>query len=216
MRLDITDAKEVQQFLAIPSDKTPVLYKKSDIHHSRFDSQMFASVVKEHLDFAQILADAGIKKIAIATDDDGMLHQILSPRFSSLDLATRAKPLLDIYLGLKAKFEEVVVWLLVEELAPGGLDATDGVSLAKMLEDLGLKHVVACSGTKDFPPLYFRKATKEKNEEIVSTEPALASSLWLLNNTDLKVSSVAFIEDPKVACALAKSLGIFSVIEKTV
>lgn len=213
VRIEIDNPSHISSFLNVAEPKTAVLFKESQVHPSCWDEQFFAGLIKEHIACAQKLSDAGIKKIAILAADDGILHKILSPRFSTLDLDQRVCPVLSIFSELKEMFDEVVVWLIVEELAPGGLDATDGVEIAKKLQDLGLKHIVALSGTRDFAPLFYRRATKEKNEEeFISNEPALASALWLIKNTSLQVSSASIIDDQAVALKLGHQLAIASLI----
>lgn len=214
VRIDIDDPAQIDQFLAMPEPKSALLFKNSRTHHSLWDQPFFDSLVARHVAVAQKLASLGIKKIGLAADDDGILHKIMSPRFSSMDLPQRMKPILSIYSGIKDLFEEVVVWLTVEELAPQGTDATDGVKVAQELESLGLKHIVAAGGTRDFPPLFYRRATTEKNTSLTFNEPALASAIWLKKNTSLKVSSVSFIDDHALAEKLGRDLGLFSVIER--
>lgn len=215
IRIDIDDPAAIDLFLARPEPKTALLFKNATSHQSLWDQAFFESLVAKHIAIAKKLASLGVKKVSLAADDDGILHKIISPRFSSMDLSHRMKPLLDIYVGIKDLFGEVSVWLTVEELAPGGTDATDGVRVAKELEILGLEHIVASAGTRDFPPLFYRRATAEKNTSLAFNEPALASAIWLKKHTGLRVSSVAFIDDEAVAKQLGQELGLFSVIAKT-
>lgn len=173
-----------------------------------------ARVVDEHVAFARREMAHGAKHFALATHGDGWWQKFLSPRFNSCSINERIKPLIDLYQQLKAIDHNVKVFLTVEELAPGGLDATDGVAIAKALYDAGLREIIATCGSKDFPALFFRRATLKKTSEhnFYSNEPTLASALWLTRETKLKVYCAGFFEDEARAEELATSLGIAGII----
>lgn len=204
----------LDQVNSLSKDSTPLVSLDITTHQSRWNEEFFDQVVKDHVSFVENLSQLGVKKIGLSATDDGILHKILSPRFSNLSLKERARPLLSIFSQVSSLLE-TVVWLTVEELAPGGMDATDGLLVAKSLKELGLKHVVASGGTRDFPPLFYRRETQKKNHapDFFSNEPALASAKWLLE-TDMQVSSVSFIDDEKEALRLGQELGLFSVIKR--
>jgi|GEM_PF-1740356 len=195
----------------------PVLCSNASIPLSRFDPESCNQLVTQFVIASQQLADFGFRQVVIGADDDSILQKILSPRFNSIGLTLRKMPLLNVFLAVKPIMDDVGVLLTVEELAPGGLDATDGISIAQDLEDLGLKTIIATSGTRDFPTLYHRRHTQKKarqEHEFVSNVPELAAAKWLLDNTNLAVWGCAFFDEINEAIALAKALGIEGLIER--
>lgn len=196
----------------------PILFAQApELSRQRWDQSFFEDLTQHHVKAALRLKQKGFKTCVIAGDNDGFLQKALSPRFSTDDLAKRMEPLCTIYKKLKAVIDEVWVLLNIEELAPGGFDATDGVLVAQKLESLGLKNIIISSGTRDFLPLYDRRPTQKKSceqEDFCSREPGLASSLWALEHTALKVWSLSFLHDPLHALALAKELGLAGIIHK--
>ena len=197
----------------------PMLFAKAPPQsRQRWDSNFFLDLTKHHVEAALKLKQKGFKACVLASDNDGCLQKALSPRFSTDYLLKRMESLCNIYEALKAVIDEVWVLLNIEELAPGGFDATDGVQVAQKLENLGLKNIIISAGTHDFLPLYDRRPTQKKSsqeEDFCSREPNLASSLWALEHTSLNVYSLSFIHDPLHALALAKALGLAGVINKS-
>jgi hypothetical protein len=218
-RIDLLKNSDLKNFLHCPQkNKTPVLFLPSqNTHPTRMDENYVSDLTERHMMIASTLLSQGITDIVIATDNDGAFHQLLSPRFRSLDVIARAEPLCDLYSDLCQLGLNVDVLLQVEDLAPGGLDATDGVMIARELATRGLKHVIATAGTKDFPPLFDRRATQKKRDSVddfISREPALASALWLLEHTELAISCYASIDNKDEALTLAHQLGLNSLVEK--
>lgn len=218
-RINLDRSTDLDDFFRCTAQqKTPLLFKDATSSHpSRFSPTLFDDVVKQHVACAKTLSAQGFSMVAIAADDDGLLQHVLSPRFGTLTEEERRAPLLTLYSELAQIMEHVTVVLCVEELAPQGMDATDGIAIARELERLGLKDIIATSGTKDFMPLYRRRMTQKKQEEnpnFSSHEPALASALWLKEHTNLSVSCLTFVDDKATACALAQSLGLAGLIEK--
>jgi hypothetical protein len=218
-RVDLDQKSDLKDFLASTySWKTPIIIKGIlESHGVGWNRAFFNDMVSQHVTCAKILAHSGFTRIVIAADGDGALQKILSPRYSSLALNLRMALLLEIFSALRDIVPEVLISLAVEELAPGGLDATDGLLIAKALQELGLKEIIATSGTRDFTPLYDRRATRKKHadqKEFSSHEPSLASALWLLQNSDLAVWCLAFIDDRSHALDISTSLGLTGLIEK--
>jgi hypothetical protein len=216
------DIDKDSDFLSLNSlgqkDIWPVLFKNSiDFHPSHRHQPFIDELVEQYSKRALTLKTIGYNRLVIAADGDSILQRILSPRLSSLDLEARKNPLLTLFQAMNGIIDDVVVLLTVEELAPGGLDATDGITIANDLKNLGLKTIIATSGTKDFLPLYERRTTQKKSThttDFLSHEPDLASALWLLDNTSLSVWCSAFIDNEQEAVSIAQSLGIACLIRK--
>lgn len=155
----------------------------------RYREQDLQEALQCHRDAAQKVAQVGFKTIALAVDDDGLLQKYLSPRYETVPFLERLKPMIDLYEHLKPDFDKVWVFLTVEELCPGGLDPLDGITIAQELEKVGLKNIVAKSGTRDFPYLFNRRETTPKDNQPAfhANEPELASALWLKQHTGLDV-----------------------------
>jgi len=182
-----------------------------------WDANFWSLLTRNHVDAALRLKQQGFTSCVLAADNDGCLQKALSPRFSSQPLSERMQPLCTIYEALKKVMNDVWVALTVEELAPGGFDASDGVLVAQQLEALGLKNLIVSAGTRDFLPLYDRRPTQKKaaqEEEFGSCEPGLASTLWVLEHTGLSIWSLSFIHDPAHALELAHTLGLAGVIDR--
>jgi 2,4-dienoyl-CoA reductase-like NADH-dependent reductase (Old Yellow Enzyme family) len=196
----------------------PMLFAQAPAHSpKRWDADFFSVLTQQHVDTASNLKEKGFKTCVLAADNDGLLHKILSPRFNTNSISERMELICLIYQALKIILDDVWVALTMEELAPGGFDASDGVLVAQKLESLGLKNIIVSSGTRDFLPLFDRRATQKKSSEeefLGSREPYLASSLWALEHTNLRVWSLGFIHDPEHALALAQELGLAGIIAK--
>lgn len=217
-RINVDRQSDFEQIGFLPPSSTiPVLYQESSIHPSRFDSHFCDAMIEQYIACAKILIALGYQQLVIAADNDGLLQKLLSPRFSSNDLTTRMQPLLLLFSRLLDVIKNVGVLLTIEELAPGGMDATDGIAVARALEKRGLTEIIVSCGTKDFMPLYDRRMTKKKRidcDEFSSNEPSMASALWLLPHTQLKVICASFIDDQQSAVELANRLGLTGLIEK--
>jgi 2,4-dienoyl-CoA reductase-like NADH-dependent reductase (Old Yellow Enzyme family) len=217
VRIDIEQNIEISELLP-QSDRIPMLYHAGAlIHPARLSPQAVEKLIEAHIAYAQRLKELGFTRVVIAADNDGALQKILSPRLNSLGLAERMESLISIYKSVVAIIPHTMVLMPVEELAPGGLDATDGIAIAQELERLGLKEMIATSGTKDFWPLYDRRATKKKQsqqDDFYSNEPSLASAAWLVQHTNLNVWCLAFVDDQVRAQAIAESLGLVGIIHK--
>ena len=219
LRIDIDSPADISWFLNVEhAHKTPILFKaNSDLHPSQWNEGFYNDVIEEHIACAQMLSSHGIKKLVIGADEDGVLQKMLAGRFSTMEFNHRMAPLLKIFSHINQIASTTpMVSLTIEELAPGGLDATDGVHIALNLEAKGLKEIVVSSGSKDFHPLYKRRSTQKKkmdDEDFRSNEPAMAAALWLLGRTDLSVFLRSNFDDSQCAKDIAMKLGLKGLIE---
>lgn len=218
VRLDVSQPLDVALIASLPKGSTPILfYPGQNITPARISTEALAGIQKSHETWAQALKNQGFSRMVLAADNDGAYQKILSPRFSEKPWSERMAPLLITFAALGKETPGLMVMVCVEELAPGGLDATDGVALGQALADLGLKTIIATAGTRDFMPLYNRRMTQKKrsaDESFYSNEPSLACSLWLKEHTDLAVYCAGFFDDEQKALTLARELGLLGIIQK--
>ncbi|HXW53165.1 MAG TPA: hypothetical protein VEL47_03565 [Myxococcota bacterium] len=218
-RIDIDHEDDFLSLGALASANIrPVLVKNQlALHSTRWTHSFFNELIMQHVAMAKRLVELGFSHLVIAADGDSAWQKILSPRFSSHDINQRKAPFLDLYCAMREITGHVVVLLTVEELAPEGMDATDGILIANDLEHLGLKEIIATSGTRDFLPLYTRRETCQKPsvpDQFFSNSPHLASAIWLQGRTNLSIWCSAFFEDKERTITLARRLGIAGLIEK--
>ncbi|MCA9507196.1 MAG: hypothetical protein KC505_02095 [Myxococcales bacterium] len=203
----------------IDKKSTPILFfAGKENSQSMWHEDFFAQVVEKFVKAAHVLKERGMKRAVIAVHDDGLLMRILSPRFSDWSIEKRMEIVLEIFLKLSAIFEDVWVLLSVEEMIPGGMDAYDGIKIARALEKLGLKTLIVTSGTKDFLPLYQRKITKKKisqEKDFNSHEPSLSSALWVLQSCTVKVWAYCDLDDEKNALEIACNIGLVGIIRRS-
>ena len=188
-----------------------------DMHPTRINQNFSEELQAQYIDRAKQLHAQGCNRLVIGADGDSVLHKILSPRIDPKDYEKNRDLLLDIFQAVSKIITHVSVLLTVEDLAPGGLDATDGIMIANSLSRLGLTEIIATSGTKDFLPLYQRRSTQKKatqTNSFSSHEPQFAPAMWLLENTDFSVWCLAFIDDLKEATQIATSLNMKGLIQK--
>lgn len=209
------DGDDIELFLKTKLSHNNIyslLYKGyTHTHHSRFDQNFFNNIIEQHINITKRLVKSGYNKIIIAANNDSIWQKSLSPRFVAEDLTKRMKPFLQLYDELKKIAPETIVLLNVEELAPGGMDATDGIKIAQALEKRGLKTIIASSGTKDFPILSARRATKEKpdqEESFSSNHPDMACAWWLREHTSLNVGCFIASDDLKEAISIAQQMSL--------
>lgn len=180
----------------------------------RYREQALNDALLCHLQAAEKIANLGFRHLGLAWDDDGFFQKYLSPRYEPLPLMDRLKPWLNLYQNLSAQFDDIWIFLTVEELSPGGLDPLDGITIAKELENAGLKNIVAKGGTRDFPYLFNRRETTAKNNRpaFFANAPELASALWLKNHTNLKVFG-SLPEQPSITTLeQAFAVGLFGIV----
>ncbi|HXW59940.1 MAG TPA: hypothetical protein VEK06_00230, partial [Myxococcota bacterium] len=204
---EVTDFSEIDKI----SNIKPMLSAPLEAGLSS-DQLLFA-----HKKAALALKERGYKSVVLAADDDGYWQRSLSPRYSSAELTLRMIPLQKTYEALALIFDDLWLSLTLEELAPGGFDATDGLYVLNKFEELGLKRAIIAAGTRDFLPLYMRRATQKKNslEKIAySHEPDLATARWAVLHTKLEIWPLALIADRDEALSIGKRLGIAGLIKR--
>lgn len=149
----------------------------------------------------------GVALALIGASDDGLLASALSPLgFPGVSDEERRRPLLRALDAVRDAGVEVGVVLTVEELAPGGLDPTAGVEIARACVAHGASLVVARAGTAWFPDL--RSRPRRMGED----EPWLASALWLPSHVDVPVLAAGPVVELSRALALAQRSGLAGVV----
>ena len=184
-----------------------------DFAWSEAQYQQVASVYEQYAEAAQ---KVGYKIVVLGADEDGLLHRLLSPRFhQQLSYQSRVEIVVSLLKNIHKWIPHVGVALTVEELCPGGLDASDGIEIAQALQAAGASFILANAGTRDFPALKNRRPTKIKNEENnlpVNQEVNLASSLWLVGQVSIPVfaqSDRVFVDD---IAGIAKECGLAGIV----
>ena len=119
-------------------------------------------------------------RVVVAVDDDGLLHTALSPLSS---IPTRR----DRVLTILAACAPCDVLLVIEDLAPRGLDPTAGIAFARdAVLITNAKRLYATAGTAWLPPLRDRK--KGRSVDIEAHD--LASAAWAVGRVDVEVYGV--------------------------
>lgn len=139
----------------------------------------------------------------LALDDDGLLHHAISPRTGGAPEEPRRARALSLHRACGA----IDVAVCVEELCPGGSDATDGIELARALCAQGATTVYASAGSHAFPPL--RDRVKGGSEG----DPALGlcSAAWLVGRVPMPVVALVSRGDPTALTVRARALGLAGV-----
>lgn len=216
VRLNLLCPEELASFLQ--SDKVPNVIPVLTAFNIRERTYDYKQLIDSHVEISELLSKRGYKHIVLSADDDGVWQKSLSPRYVKEDLKKRMQSFLLCYEALKNIIEELWVLITLEELAPGGLDATDGLAVLHELQKRGLKETVIASGTRDFLPLFNRRATQKKGDhaDFCSHEPDLASASWAVKYSDLKVWSLAKLHDEEHAKAIANKLGLAGLIKREI
>lgn len=117
----------------------------------------------------------------LAFDDDGAVQRFFSKNGDAINIEERIKPILRITQHALKKSKNIFVAICAEELSPYGYDLTDGIFLAKSLEELGVKDLLVSCGSRSFPPLWERRATSMKGEKeaFIDNQSYLASAFML-------------------------------------
>jgi len=154
--------------------------------------------------------DSSLFFLVLRADDDGPLQQMMSPRTNPMLLEQRIEMIMDeLQIGIG-------VALTVEELCPGGMDATDGIAFAKAFEEAGASFLIASGGTNDFPALKHRRRTQIKDERpdvlLESPEPWLASAAWLVPHVKIPVFAQGEPDNLDNALRLAEQLGLKGIV----
>jgi hypothetical protein len=139
--------------------------------------------------------DAGLSW-ALGLDDDGLLHDAL--RFAP----SRAH-------AIVSACKPACVLMPVEDLAPRGLDATDGLALARSLVDAGVTRLIASAGSRALMPLRAR-AKGDTEGAALALVAAASSAAWLVGRVRASVEAVVPSVDvaPPVMEEVARALGL--------
>lgn len=129
-----------------------------------------------------------IPHAVLGIDDDGLLQSALSPR-TGLGVERGLERVLAIHRAVGSGD----VALTVEELCPGGLDATDGIAIARALVQQGAKRIYASGGTDALRPLRRRAKGSDKRASHHAAHAALTSAAWLVGRVDVGVEIIAII-----------------------
>lgn len=208
------DQKELEK-LAF-SKSIPVCVHSGDslIGKEWTDEEFLSSLVGKYETWAKAAKAAGHKTVVLSIDEDGILQRFLTPRFKiALSLSERLKIIVLVLQKLHESIENVGVALTVEELCPGGLDATDGQEIAQILVQNGAAFILTNAGTADFPALKLRRPTKLRLQS--SFEPPmfeLASCLWLKDVVNIPLLFQTNREFGHETINLAKAEGIRGII----
>ncbi len=142
------------------------------------------ATVSDYARCAGVVRAAG-KDVVVAVCDDGLLHQALSP------LLSPSQP--ERVLSVLRACAPCDVMLVVEDLAPGGLDATAGIAFAQQaVVTAQAMRVYATAGTAWLP----RAAP-------------LASASWLIGRIDAEVWRIVHQRQSgsRLVCTTATVLG---------
>lgn len=151
---------------------------------------------------AQVVRAAGRVPV-LALDDDGLLQHAISPRTGAAADQQRRERALALHRACGA----IDVALCVEELCPGGGDATDGIELARALHAQGAATLYASAGSHAFPPLRDRvKGGSEGDPGL-----ALCSAAWLVGRVPARIVALVTRCDPGSITARAHALGLAGV-----
>lgn len=149
----------------------------------------------------------------LCVDNDGPLQQMMSSRTNpGVSFDERLDSLEQIFKEELSRTPNLGVALVVEELCPGGLDATDGIAIAKRMEQAGAAFIIASGGTKDFPALKWRRETRLRYDAGYVSESWMASPLWLMGQVKIPVFAQGPFKDWEQARVLAKQLGFRGLI----
>lgn len=142
------------------------------------------------------------RRVVVAVDDDGLLHRALSPLGGPSDV--------EVVLRVIAACSPCDLRVVVEDLAPGGLDATAGIAFARRAVDVAdATRVIAGGGTAAFDPLWSRR----KGRSVDTSGLSLASAAWLVGRIDVPVLGlVRGAVDVDVVTERARRLGLAGIV----
>jgi 2,4-dienoyl-CoA reductase-like NADH-dependent reductase (Old Yellow Enzyme family) len=171
------------------------------------DDEGWRDVEDRFAQAARTLVDGGAQRLLVRADDDGLLAQALSPLGNpEEDQAARLRRLVGVVTRVAAAGVPWGVALTVEELCPGGLDATGGIAAARACVEAGASLLIASGGSARFAPLMTRP------DAATADDPWLASALWLRGRVDAPILARGPAADPGRALARANSLGLDGVV----
>lgn len=132
------------------------------------DDEGWDRVQRAFVDAAARCRAHGLRPV-IAVDDDGLLHAAISPLMSRPPMPERAEAI----VSACAPCDLLVV---VEDLAPGGLDPTAGIALcARLIHAAGATTLYATAGTVRLAPL----KNRGKGNSVDVDGVFLASAAWV-------------------------------------
>ena len=211
VEIDVDRPAQDLKFIASTNNIMPVLVKRV------FEPDASTGLREKFVLAAKACEKYGFKTIALSIDDDGYFQGSLSPLTNGdVDFKARLGNILEVFelIGseIKATFG---VALCVEELAPGGLDPTDGINVATAIVGAGAKFIISSGGTNSFPALKFRRKTKLKEgraDSWLSPEAWLSSSMWLKSVVNVPIFAQGPVENESRAAYLAKRLGFSGIV----
>jgi hypothetical protein len=166
------------------------------------DDAGWAAVVAAYVAAAAAVRAQG-GTVVVAVDDDGLLHAALSPLAS-------APPRPDRVLEILAACAPCDVLLVVEDLAPRGIDATAGIAFAKQAVATARSQVLyATAGTAWLPPLRDRR----KGRSVDDVGFDLSSAAWAVGRVGVPVFGVVRSAATVAALqAAARRLGLSGLV----
>lgn len=165
----------LQRSVGVDITTDPLSTRKS----AALDDAGWAAVVAAYVAAAEAVRRQG-GTVVVAVDDDGLLHAALSPLASSPPRPQRV-------LEVLAACAPCDVLLVVEDLAPRGIDATTGIAFAKQAVVTARSRVLyATAGTAWLPPLRDRR----KGRSVDDVGFDLSSAAWAVGRVDVPVFGV--------------------------
>lgn len=167
------------------------------------DDEGWGAVVAAFASAAAAFRQRGIR-VVVAVSDDGLLHACISPLMCRPPQPARVAAV----LRACAPCDVLVV---VEDLAPLGLDATDGTALARgFVVDAGATTLFATAGTDRLAPLKDR----DKGSSVDVDGAFLFSAAWCVRaGFDVPVVAVGRSAAPPDRLARrARALGLHGVV----
>lgn len=165
-------------------------------------------------------ACSAYQRVVLCVDEDSQAIKALSPRFADEASRKNAAQVIASAIRVLSVGHECLVALTIEELCPGGLDASDGIELAQLFVDAGAAAIIASGGTLDFPALKIRRPTQLKPERQTTREvwpeTWLSSALWLVGRVRVPVYAQGIVSDLAHTLPAASRLGLAGVIDVSV
>lgn len=184
-----------------PSEAPDVVTGRKSV---ALDEEGWARITADFARAAEACRAAGVPFV-LGAHDDGLLHTALSPRTGDPEGGLRR------LLAIHRAVGGADVVLVVEELCPRGLDASDGIAIARALVAQGAKRIYAAAGTDALPPLRRRVKGSYQSDPRHAARSALASAAWLVGRVDAEIIAVI----PRGAPGLdddVRALGLHGVV----
>lgn len=208
--LDIDVSKDVATQLLehLPTTAIPILSHSANYHES-------LDGVEHYFRSAfSVCRSASFRAILLGIDNDTLVHQICSPRTNPVEIAQRMVGLHTIVELCADYFNCWGAALTVEELCPGGMDASQGIEIAQNIEKWGASLIIGSGGTRDFPALKWRRRPNIKNDptRFISPESWLASAAWLVGKISLPILAEGECDDSITASRFAHTMGLQGIV----